>query len=257
MSELKNFIVIVLEFTAIVQGNPCVPNPCGPNSQCRELNGQVECLCLPTYVGSPPSCRPECVVNSECDLRKACVNQKCVDPCPGACGENAVCRVNNHSPLCSCPSGFTGSPFSRCYPTPSKNFLAYHCLQYKRLFTLEPLDDTPEPSNPCAPSPCGPHSQCRPNQNLPSCTCLSNYFGAPPNCRPECSVNSDCPNSKACINERCRDPCVGVCGIATKCHVINHTPICTCLDGLIGDPFSRCYEAPAPPSNKIEFRTRD
>lgn len=100
--------------------NPCVPSPCGPNSQCREVNGQAVCSCLPTYVGSPPGCRPECVVSSECPLDKACANQKCVDPCPGVCGQNANCRVNNHSPICSCSPGYTGDPFSRCYPIPRK-----------------------------------------------------------------------------------------------------------------------------------------
>lgn len=119
-------------------------------------------------------------------------------------------------------------------------------------FHLEQVPiDTPRPSNPCIPSPCGPLSQCQPNGNVPICSCLSNYFGAPPNCRPECSVNSDCANNKACMNEKCRDPCVGVCGIATNCHVNNHVPICTCMDGLIGDPFTRCYEPPLPPSNNL------
>ena len=100
--------------------NPCQPTPCGSNSQCREVNGQAVCSCLPTYVGSPPSCRPECVVSSECSLDKACIIQKCTDPCPGTCGINAKCQVNNHSPICSCQNGFTGDPFTRCYSNPRK-----------------------------------------------------------------------------------------------------------------------------------------
>lgn len=95
--------------------NPCQPSPCGPNSQCREVNKQAVCSCLPNYHGSPPSCRPECVINSECSINKACVNQKCIDPCPGSCGLNAQCQVINHSPICSCKSDETGDPFTRCY----------------------------------------------------------------------------------------------------------------------------------------------
>lgn len=102
--------------------NPCTPSPCGPNSACREINGQAVCSCLPTYLGSPPSCRPECTVSSECPPDKACTNQKCVNPCPGVCGRNAQCNVIHHNPICSCKSGYTGDPFSNCYQIPSMFF---------------------------------------------------------------------------------------------------------------------------------------
>lgn len=99
---------------------PCNPSPCGPNSQCRETNGQAVCSCLPTHVGNPPGCRPECVVSSECAANLACIGQKCKNPCPGTCGQNARCEVINHSPICSCKTGYTGDPFTRCYPVPRK-----------------------------------------------------------------------------------------------------------------------------------------
>lgn len=99
--------------------NPCSPSPCGPNSQCKELNGQAICSCLPEYIGSPPSCRPECVISSECNHDKACIGQKCKDPCPGMCGYNAHCQTINHSPICTCTTGYTGNPFSQCYQIPS------------------------------------------------------------------------------------------------------------------------------------------
>lgn len=94
--------------------NPCYPSPCGLNSQCRELNQHAVCSCLPDYVGAPPNCRPECVVSSECAQDMSCINQKCKDPCPGTCGQNARCQVVNHNPICSCVLGFTGDPFVRC-----------------------------------------------------------------------------------------------------------------------------------------------
>lgn len=94
--------------------SPCQPNPCGPNSECRLGSGnKVVCSCLPGYFGKP--CRPECTVDSDCSLSKACVNYKCVDPCEGSCGINAICKVVSHRPSCSCPDGFTGNPYSRCY----------------------------------------------------------------------------------------------------------------------------------------------
>lgn len=96
--------------------NPCNPSPCGPNSQCREINGQAVCSCVQGYIGSPPTCRSECVVSSECPQNKACSNLKCKDPCPGACGVNTNCNVFQHNPICMCLNGFTGDPFTRCYP---------------------------------------------------------------------------------------------------------------------------------------------
>lgn len=98
--------------------NPCQPSPCGPNSQCRINNGVAVCSCQTGYIGSPPSCRPECVVSAECPLTQACLNNKCRDPCPGTCGINAQCQVLNHNPICSCTQGNTGDPFTRCYPLP-------------------------------------------------------------------------------------------------------------------------------------------
>lgn len=62
----------------------------------------------------PPNCRPECVISAECAQDKACLNNKCVDPCPGTCGQNARCQVLNHNPICSCSPGFTGDPFLQC-----------------------------------------------------------------------------------------------------------------------------------------------
>lgn len=93
---------------------------------CRRSNGVAICQCQPGYVGVPPTCRPECVVSSQCALNRACVNQKCVDPCPGTCGTNARCQVVNHAPICSCNPGFTGDPFTRCLRPDSKLCFS-HC----------------------------------------------------------------------------------------------------------------------------------
>lgn len=213
-----------------------MPSPCGPNSQCREVNGQGVCSCLPNYSGSPPGCRPECVVSSECPLNKACANQKCVDPCPGICGQNANCRVQNHSPICSCAPGYTGDPFSRCYHNPPPP-------------PIPARDDPKPPRDPCNPSPCGANAQCRNINGGPSCSCLATYVGSPPNCRPECTINSECRSNQACIREKCRDPCPGSCGFNARCSVINHTPICVCPEGYIGDPFTSC--SPAPPRKSL------
>lgn len=94
--------------------NPCIPNPCGLFATCQDHGGYPSCSCLPQYTGPPPNCRPECVISAECPSNKACINEKCRDPCPGSCGVGALCTVNSHTPNCYCPSGYIGDPFSMC-----------------------------------------------------------------------------------------------------------------------------------------------
>lgn len=99
----------------------CHPSPCGPYSQCKEINDHAICSCLENYIGSPPACRPECTINSDCLPDRACINHKCVDACASCpCGDQARCHAINHNPICSCPLGYTGDPFIRCTPEESK-----------------------------------------------------------------------------------------------------------------------------------------
>lgn len=100
--------------------NPCVPSPCGPNSQCRDTGHTAVCSCVQNYIGRPPNCRPECTSNSECPSHLACINERCKDPCPGSCGHYASCSVTGHQPICRCQDQYTGDPFTGCHPLPSK-----------------------------------------------------------------------------------------------------------------------------------------
>lgn len=100
---------------------PCEPNPCGSNAICRELNGIGSCQCQPEFFGDPyESCRPECLLNSECDANKVCIQNKCINPCPGTCSANAVCQVTNHIPSCTCLPGFRGDPYRLCQKEPER-----------------------------------------------------------------------------------------------------------------------------------------
>lgn len=95
----------------VVRDDPCNPSPCGANAQC----GEGICTCITEYQGDPyTGCRPECVLNSDCPRNRACIRNKCADPCPGTCGQNALCDVINHIPMCSCQSGMTGNAFVSC-----------------------------------------------------------------------------------------------------------------------------------------------
>ena len=99
---------------------PCSPSPCGSNAICREQNGVGACRCIDEYFGNPyESCRPECIINSDCPSNRACIKNKCQDNCPGTCGQNADCQVINHLPSCSCRIGFSGDPYRICNLIPN------------------------------------------------------------------------------------------------------------------------------------------
>lgn len=117
-SKLRHFLGYPI---AVIPADPCVPTPCGPNSNCRQVGETAVCSCLPNYIGRSPNCRPECTTNSECSRSLACINERCVDPCVGSCGSFATCYVSNHRPICSCLEQYTGDPFSACSPIPSNS----------------------------------------------------------------------------------------------------------------------------------------
>ncbi len=64
--------------------------------------------------------RPECVVDSDCPSRLACMQETCRDPCPALspCGRNAECSVQNTAPsrtmVCMCRPGYVGDANVAC-----------------------------------------------------------------------------------------------------------------------------------------------
>ena len=215
---------------------PCYPSPCGPNALCREVNGHEACSCLAGYIGAPPNCRPECVLNAECPSNKACIQQKCSDPCVGACGYNARCQAVGHNAICTCPKGYTGDPFSGCSLIP------------------QVITRPPQVVDPCNPSPCGSNAQCSSRNRAGACKCIPDHTGDPyVGCRPECLINAECHNSLTCMQKKYRDPCPGSCGRNAQCSVRNHNPVCTCNTGFRGDPISACTLFPPPKPVEIDI----
>ena len=101
--------------------DPCKTSPCGEHAICTinpYNNKKVDCQCIANFIGKPPYCKPECMRNSDCKLDKACVTNKCSDPCLNNCGLNSECKVVNHRPVCACLQTYTGDPFVSCNPLP-------------------------------------------------------------------------------------------------------------------------------------------
>lgn len=110
---LKIYIYFLTLVTFVVydETDKCNPSPCGANAICRDGT----CYCNDEHQGDPyVGCRPECVLSTDCPRNKACIKNKCLDPCLGTCAGNAICDVVNHIPMCSCPQGMTGNAFYNC-----------------------------------------------------------------------------------------------------------------------------------------------
>lgn len=133
-TKTKNYVATAVEKPK-PSGNPCIPNPCGPNSQCRSVGDTPACSCLPNYVGRSPNCRPECVISAECPSTLACINERCSDPCIGACGVHTICTVLNHNSVCQCEPGYTGDPFSSCREMPKCKTFSLECYSIFLYFT--------------------------------------------------------------------------------------------------------------------------
>lgn len=222
----------------------CNPSPCGPNAVCN----RGLCTCIHNYFGDPyVGCRPECTMNTDCSPTKACINQHCLDPCPGVCGQSAKCDVINHIPTCTCPPQTTGDPFVACRPVVHVGKYLLDTLIHSGVleFRLYTIFTSKYPDiDPCNPSPCGQNSICRVIEGHAVCSCQPGLIGSPPSCRPECVVSAECDLTKACLRNKCQDPCPGTCGLNAKCHVINHNPICSCPQEYTGDPFRHCHLRP-------------
>ena len=113
--------------------------------------------------------------------------------------------------------------------------------RYPHIFIFLATPKPIEEYHPCSPSPCGINADCTERNGGAFCACRLDYIGNPYiECKPECVTNSECPRNLACINEKCRDPCPGVCGVHATCAVQNHAPNCNCDPGYTGNAFVAC-----------------
>ncbi|XP_023246923.1 uncharacterized protein LOC111643392 [Copidosoma floridanum] len=203
------------------------------------------CVCPSGYISSGSgTCeiissifRVECKSDSDCPSERSCVNAICKDPC--ACGTNAICNIIDHKPICSCITGFDGNPDVECIPVgrcrSNHECPGTHaCLQHNCVLVCSPSLKT-----------CGKDAECNGFNHRAVCECPPGYTDNPTvACVPiiGCRKNSDCPSTEACINEKCKNPCLteNPCERNAECSVYNHVVECACPSGYIDTKISSC-----------------
>ena len=161
----------------------------------------------------------ECYSDDDCGYTEVCYQGSCADACQiTKCGANARCEASFHSARCSCPDGYTGNPQIACtrckYHPIARNVNTFCLMLTNEKFFLVGLPVPPE-------VPVG------------------------------CASDDDCPEYTACRNRKCINPCAldKPCAPSAICKVVNHNPVCTCPNGFIGSPYTRCSPRKLAPSN--------
>lgn len=229
--------------------DPCaILVPCINPAQC-EVVGSVPvrtmiCVCPPGYISSGSgTCIPTtavkevggCLSDNECAADKACIQGICKNPCN--CGPNADCRIKNHKPVCTCRQGYDGNPEIECVRIGCKSdddCSGQHSCINRQCTPVCSADG----------STCGKEAVCYGSNHRAICECPPGLIGNP---RIACIVvgcrsDSECPSTRACINNKCENPCVSAnpCDRSAECRVYNHEPVCACPPGYVGDSKTGC-----------------
>lgn len=199
----------------------CSDNPCHATATCVNTPGSYKCLCSGDTVGDPysdPGCiRPnECYSNNDCENNLYCKDGKCTDACAHQkCGTNAICEVFNHIAACTCPIGHLGDPLDE-----SIGCFKVECLNNDDCISERACHlDSHKCVNPCDLVDCGKGS-CSAEEHTAVCTCFTGFQ----------LVNGVCDDIDECLGNPCHT--------TAKCENTYGNFICSCPEGLIGDPIS-------------------
>ncbi|ODN00059.1 Adhesion G protein-coupled receptor E1 [Orchesella cincta] len=236
-------------------------------------NPYVECkdksLTTTTTEGfpSPPTTTPSnsypndrCNSHKDCPNDRACIHNTCQDPCTiqSICGPDSYCNeTTHHIPVCKCKEGYTGDPYSsqegqkcessHCKPNPcGENTICNYvrgiisCSCKPGFATHDDGVCHPKDNNKEFPDNISHFPPPTSNPVSSSSPAIISSPSHSHNGRKECYYDTDCPDSKMCIQDRCEDPCINACGSGAVCHVRNHFPRCNCPEGATGDPFYKC-----------------
>ena len=168
--------------------DPCrePSDPCGVNTDCETIDHRPVCQCPVGWAGNPHiqcyqskflllghilgqcltfSSVDQCLTNADCPLTKACISDKCVDPCLSTfCGERAQCNVEFHKSHCYCPQGLQGNPLVKC--------LSVGCQSHSDCRKDETCDYLLHDCTPlCVDSPCAEGAYCEADNHKELCHC--------------------------------------------------------------------------------------
>ncbi len=218
----------------------------------------------------------ECLINEECPLDKACRDKECVNPCDFKhCGPRAICSVEFHIAVCTCPTELQGNPEKACVEVGCRS--NNECDTDQECTYYPPGSYTKKECRPvCGPDSCHPQARCEGRNHQRLCTCnpplqgdgvvvcaerktiptvrriLSNFLNfvsvAVIAEEPECRIDPDCPPRLACIKEICQDPCRfnNPCTGAQKCVVRSdsfspsRSVSCVCPEGTLAGYGGSC-----------------
>ncbi|GLH12973.1 Uncharacterized protein GBIM_17629, partial [Gryllus bimaculatus] len=120
--------------------------------------------------------RSLCRSSAECERSKACLQGRCLDPCPGVCGNGAICRVVQHTPTCYCPEGTLGNPFVKCAPQIGGPMCSVDSDCNPTSFCVNGRCENRCRTNPPV---CGLNTVCTANPRSVDCRCLEGFIGNP------------------------------------------------------------------------------
>ena len=203
------------------------------NADCTATGQRAVCRCRSGYIGDPFSaCRLEpcstnpCGTNADCTSSGQTAICKCqqnyvgdpytncrFDPCQSSpCGQGAICENNGRAAICKCPPQHIGDPYVSC-----------------RL-------------DPCLQDACGPNADCARSGQRAICTCRSGYLGSPYSRYTRVMV--EMVMTMLMARSGCRaNPCQpGICGAGAECKDVGGRPVCECLPGHQGNPYSGCIQ---------------
>lgn len=193
---------MIFPLQPVPEGDECTPNPCGPNSGCRRVNGQPLCFCLPEFEGNPPE--------RHCALPQ--------NPCsPSPCGPNSknthvqlqrIIKIKRKLYFTTAQCSILGNGFAKCTCLPGY------------IESPNTIRGCVEPKNPCEPNPCGPGAVCDSSRN-PVCSCPEPLIGNPFR---QCTAPVVTP-------ELCQP---GPCGRNADCYASNNREQCFCQQGYVG-----------------------